>query len=138
MRLDLPTFDRPIKAYSGSGLRGQLATSGLDITNDAFMYLSLRVFNFARFVLFSHPKDEAEKAREGGEGGCGVAYPPIGRGKVEAFGRKEDITTDTIVINTAGSKAMRKPQDSLLLCLYKNTAPAHKVKAARVWFVQEK
>ena len=92
MRLDLPTFDRPIKAYSGSGLRGQLATSGLDITNDAFMYLSLRVFNFARFVLFSHPKDEAEKAREGGKGGCGVAYPPIGRGKVEAFGRKEDIT----------------------------------------------
>ena len=91
MRLDFPTFDRPIKAYSGSVLRGQLATSGLDITNDAFMYLSLRVFNFAHFVLFSHPKEEAEKAREGGEGGCGIAYPPIGRGKVETFGCKEDI-----------------------------------------------
>ena len=40
MRLDFPTFDRPIKAYSGSVLRGQLATSGLDITNDAFMCVS--------------------------------------------------------------------------------------------------
>ena len=40
MRLDFPTFDRPIKAYSGNVLCGQLATSGLDITNDAFMCVS--------------------------------------------------------------------------------------------------
>ena len=44
------------------------------------------------FCPFACPKNEAEKAGEGGEGGCGVAYPPIGRGKVEAFGRNEDIT----------------------------------------------
>ena len=33
MRLDFPTFERPIKAYSGRLLCGQVATSGLDITN---------------------------------------------------------------------------------------------------------
>ena len=39
MRLDLPTFDLPIKAYSGLLSSGHLETVGADIVNSEFLII---------------------------------------------------------------------------------------------------
>lgn len=49
MRLDFPTLERPIKAYSGNVSVGHLVTSVLLMTNSAFV-ISIFIVNFRKFL----------------------------------------------------------------------------------------
>ena len=43
---DLPTFERPMKAYSGTSVAGHMATSGLLTSNFAFFISMIRCFRY--------------------------------------------------------------------------------------------